>query len=171
VLFAAMLFLLLAVVAPRPVRREPAALVELGAIVSGLMIVSPLTEPPYLVLLILPMTAVLIYLRSVEWRKSPAWWATLGLFAVWFAELVPRSLIENRIWQFLDRTDPLQTLLLVVLAPTHFYILLGTFVLQLYVLRLASGHTISESISRLLRDGPMIVADCFKELLAVRRFS
>jgi hypothetical protein len=171
VLFAAMLFLLLAVVAPRPFTREPAALVEFGAIVSGLMIVSPLTEPPYLVLLILPMTAALLYLRSVKWQTFPAMWATLGLLAVWFAELVPRSLTENRIAQLLDRNDPAQTLLLVLLLPTHFYILLATFVLQIYVLRLASGHTIGESMSRLVREGPMIVADCFKELLAVRRFS
>jgi Glycosyltransferase family 87 len=171
ILFVLVLFILLAVVAPRPIIPEPASLVEFGAILSGLMVVSPLTEPPYLVLLILPMTAALIYLRSVRWRELPALSGTLGLTAVWFAELVPRSLIEPHIWANLDGTDPLQTVLLVLLAPTHFYILLGTFALQLYVLRLASGHKTSESMSHLVKNGPMLVVDCFKELFAVRRFS
>jgi hypothetical protein len=171
VLFALMLFLLLAVVAPRPIKREPASLLEFGAILSGLMLVSPLTEPPYLVLLILPMTATLIYLRSVRWSEPPALWGAVGLAAVWFGELVPRNMIEPHIWANLDKTDPLQTVVLVLLAPTHFYILLATFVLQLYVLRLASGHTTSESMSRLVREGPMLVVDCFKELFAVRRYS
>ncbi len=171
VLFALVLFTLLAVVAPRPIQREPASLVEFGAILSGLMVISPLTEPPYLVLLILPMTATLIYLRSVRWSEPPALWATFGLAAVWFAELVPRGMIEPRIWQHLDRTEPVQTVLLVLLAPTHFYILLATFLLQLYVLRLVSGHATSVSMSRLVREGPALVVDCFKELLAVRRLS
>jgi hypothetical protein len=165
VLFAIMLFILLAVVAPRPIRREPAALVEFGAILSGLMVVSPLTEPPYLVLLILPMTATLIYLRSVRWQEPPALWAAVGLLAVWVAEIVPRSLIEPHIWANLDKTDPLQTVLLVLLAPTHFYILLTTLLLQLYVLRLASGRTTSKSMARLVHEGPALVVDCLKEMV------
>jgi hypothetical protein len=169
VLFGLMLFLLLAVVAPRPITREPASLLEFGAILSGLMVISPLTEPPYLVLLILPMTATLIYLRSVRWNEPPALWGALGLAAVWFAELVPRNMIEPHIWANLDKTDPLQTVALVLLAPTHFYILLATFVLQLYFIRLASGRPTSESLSRLVREGPMLVVDCFKDLFAVRR--
>ena len=164
VLFAVMLFTLLAVVAPRTIKREPASLLEFGAILSGLMIVSPLTEPPYLVLLILPMTATLIYLRSVRWTESPARWGTVGLVAVWFAELVPRSLIEPHIWANLDKTDPVQTVFLVILAPTHFYILLATFVLQLFLLRVASGQTTAVSMSRLVREGPRLVVDCITEM-------
>jgi hypothetical protein len=169
VIFALVLFLVLAVVAPRPIERTPAALVELGAIICGLMLVSPLTEPPYLVLLIIPMTATLRYLGSASWSEPPARWATVGLFAVWFAEVVPRSLLEPDFSQPLSPTGPGQTVLLVMTAPTRFYILLGTFLLQLYILSLVSGRRISASMGRLVREGPMLATDCIKELLAAVR--
>jgi len=84
---------------------------------------------------------------------------------------VPRSLIEPRIWRLLSSTEPVQTLFLVVLSPTHFYILLGTFLLQLYVLRLVSGRKTSASMSRLVREGPMLAAGCVKELFAMGALS
>jgi hypothetical protein len=158
----------LAVIAPRPIRRDTRSLVEFGAMVSGLLLVSPLTEPPYLVLLILPLVATLIYLRSVSWSDRRFQWAALALFGLWCLELIPRHYTEPFLSRHLSRTDALGTVLLVLLTPTHFYILLATFLLQLYVLHLASGSTTVEAVGRFVRDSPMLLQDWLKDVFAVR---
>lgn len=158
----------LAVLAPHPFRRDSRSLIEIGAMISGLMLISPLTEPPYLVLLIMPFVATLIYLRSVEWNQGAFRWVTLVLVGLWVSELVPRSYTEPFFWQHLSQTDRFQAALLVILAPTHFYILLTTFVLQLHVLHLASGSTTLEALHRFVRNSPTLLGDWFKDLVAVR---
>jgi hypothetical protein len=167
--------LLLAIVRPEPLERNGRSLVEFGAILSGLMLISPLTEPPYLVLLIMPLMAAIIYLRGTKnWRERPYLWIAAAVAALWFWELVPRSLVEPRIWQaFAPAGSPmsanrLQTALIVLLAPTHFYILLGTFALQVYVLRHESGRPLLESVGRFVRNSPALVGEWFKDFAALR---
>ena len=65
----------------------------------------------------------------------------------------------------------IQLLLLVALAPTHFYILLATFVLQLNILRLTSGSTTVEALNSFVRNCPTLLRDWLKEVLAIRTFS
>jgi hypothetical protein len=160
----------LAVIEPRPFRRESRSLVELGVMISGLLLVSPLTEPPYLVLLIIPFVATLSYLRSVQWSPGPFRWAALALVGLWVSELIPRKYTENVISR-LPRTDAFHAALFVIVVPTHFYILLATFVLQLHLLRLASGRTTFEAIRRFLRNSPMLLRDWLMDLLAARTLS
>jgi hypothetical protein len=160
--------LLLAIIEPRPMRRDGRTLIEMGAILSGLMLVSPLTEPPYLVLLILPLVATLIYLRGVERGGPPYIWIAIALCGIWFMELVPRSFVEPFFWANLSKTDRFQSALLVFLAPTHFYILLATFLLQVYVLRLESGTSVIAAVQRFVRNSPMLIADLLKDLVGVR---
>ena len=161
--------LLFSIVTPRPLRRDARTVVEFGAILSGLMLVSPLTEPPYLVLLIMPLVSALIYLRGVEWSVKPFLWVALGVAGLWFFELVPRSIIEPRIWGAFDSTDPLQSALIVFLAPTHFYILLFTFVLQVYVLRLEAKEPLLTSVRRFVMNSPRLVGELLKDLFTLRR--
>ena len=63
----------LAVIAPRPFERQSRSLLELGVMLSGLLLISPLTEPPHLVLLIMP-------LRWQHSSISEACSGTTGLF-------------------------------------------------------------------------------------------
>jgi hypothetical protein len=168
VVVATILAVTFAVITPRPIRRDSRSLVEFGAIVSGLLIVSPLTEPPYLVLLILPLVATLIYLRSVPWSDRRFQWAALALFGVWFLELVPRNYTEPFLSRHLPPTDPAASALRVILMPTHFYILLATFLLQLYVLRLASGSTTLEALRRFVLNAPTLLQDWLRDLFAMR---
>jgi hypothetical protein len=168
IVVALIFILVLSVIAPRPFERDSRSLIEFGAMISGLMLVSPLTEPPYLVLLIMPMTAALIYLRGVPWRDSAYRWAVVGLLVLWVLELVPRSRTEPLVWANLSRTDPYQSALIVVLAPTHFYILLCAFLLQLHVLHLISGNTTFESARRFVWNSPTLVVEWLKDLFAMR---
>jgi hypothetical protein len=160
----------LAVIAPRPFRRESRSLIELGVMISGLLLISPLTEPPYLVLLIMPLVGTLIYLRGVQWSHPPFRWAAAALGGLWVLELIPRHYTEDVISR-LPHADPVHAALFVILVPTHFYILLGTFVLQLHVLHLASGSTTRDAVDRFVRNSPMLLGDWLRDLLAVRPVS
>jgi Glycosyltransferase family 87 len=166
-----MIFIItLAVIAPRPFRRESRSLIELGVMLSGLLLVSPLTEPPYLVLLIMPLVGTLIYLRGVQWNQPPFRWAALALGGLWGLELIPRKYTEDVIAR-LPHADPFQAALFVILVPTHFYILLATFGLQLHLLHLASGSTTRDALDRFVRNSPMLVGDWLTDLLAARTVS
>lgn len=168
VIVAVIFILILAMIAPHPFLRESRSLVEFGAILSGLMLVSPLTEPPYLVLLIMPLVAAIIYLRGVDWRQRRFQWAVVMLCALWIGELIPRHYTEPFIWRAFSWSGPLETPLRVVLTPTHFYILLVTFVLQLHILHLESGVTTFEAARRFVLNSPMLVGDWLKDLVALR---
>jgi hypothetical protein len=169
VVVAIVFVILFSIITPRPMKRDGRTLVEFGAILSGLMLVSPLTEPPYLVLLIMPLVATIIYLRGVEWSVRPFIWVAIAVAGIWFLELVPRSLVEPRIWASFSKTDPYQSALIVLLAPTHFYILLATFVLQVYVLTIESGSSLMTAVSRFVRTSPTLVGDLLKDLFTGRR--
>jgi hypothetical protein len=171
VIAGAIFLLTVAVIAPRPFTRDARSLIEFGAMISGLMLISPLTEPPYLVLLIMPLVATLLYLRGVQWTLPPYRWTALALAGLWVLELIPRHYTEPLVWRHLSQTDPLQSALIVILAPTHFYILLATFVLQLHVLHLASGRPTFQTLGRFLRNSPTLVGEWLKDLLAVRTFA
>jgi hypothetical protein len=166
VVVAIVFVLIFAAIRPRPLERDSRSLIEIGAILSGLMIVSPLTEPPYLVLLIMPLVATILHLRGVEWTRPPYLWATVLVCGIWVAELIPRSLTEPFIWNALSLSGPLQAPLRVLLGPTHFYILLATFVLQLYVLNLSAGSTTLASVQRFVLNSPTLVVEWFRDAFA-----
>jgi hypothetical protein len=157
----------LAVITPEPFRRDSQSLVEFGVILSGLMLVSPLTEPPYLVLLIMPLVATIIYLRSAPPTPGSRVVAS-ALFALWVFQLIPRHYIEPLFWRHLSHTDPVQSALLVVLAPTHFYVLLATFALQLHVLHILSGSTTAQALRRFLRNWPTLLQAWLRDSLGLR---
>src|SRR5205085_566021 len=90
---AATFVLTLAVIAPRPIRRDTRSFLEFGVIVSGLMLISPLTEPPYLVMLIIPAVAAFAWITRRADRYARL--ASILLIAWWIAESIPRQFTEN----------------------------------------------------------------------------
>jgi hypothetical protein len=163
VIVVIVLVLTLAVVAPRPFQRDSRSLLEVGVIVSGLLLISPLTEPPYLVLLIIPLVASVIYLQTVTWTRPPFRMAAVALLGLWALELIPRHYTEEFFWRR-SHTSSVTADLFVTLAPTHFYILLGTFALQLHVLALASSRPTVVAVRRFIRDCPVLAWEWFKDL-------
>lgn len=154
---ATLLLLTLAVVSPRPMQRDNRTLLEVGMIVSALLLVSPLTEPPYLVWSIVPMVASIVYLRTVKSESGRArfGWAAIVVLLIWCVELVPRSYLESFFWARAG-TDSLMGSLYATLAPSQFYILVAIFVLQLLVLRRAAGISIGVAVSDLVRHSPQL---------------
>jgi hypothetical protein len=101
----------------------------------------------------------------VQWDQRPFRWAALALAALWVVQLIPRKYTEDVIGR-LPHADPIHAALYVILVPTHFYVLLATFVLQLHLLHLASGLTTGEALNRFVRNSPMLVRDWLRDLLA-----
>jgi hypothetical protein len=173
---ATLLLLTLAVVSPRPMQRDNRSLLEVGMIVSALLLISPLTEPPYLVWSIVPMVASVVYLQTVtsEPGRPRFGWAAIVVLVIWCVELVPRSYLESFFWARAV-TDSLVGSVYATLAPSQFYILVTIFVLQLLVLRRAAGISIGVAVRDLVLNSPQLgwewVMDLARALNLSRRSS
>ncbi|HEX8966527.1 MAG TPA: glycosyltransferase family 87 protein, partial [Chloroflexota bacterium] len=159
----AIMIVMLAVISPRPFQRDNRSLLELGVMVSGLLLISPLTEPPYLVLLIIPLVASFSYLRAVAWTQAPFRLAVVALLVVWAVELLPRR-YEDFFWDRIH-TGSISADLFVSLAPGHFYILLATFALQLYVLGIASNTSFGVAVRNFTRHAPLLAQEWLTDAL------
>lgn len=133
-----------ALVSPRRLERGPRGLLEIGLAVTAMLLISPLTEWPYLMLLFIPLMGCYAWLRGVDWRARPWRAVAIGAFLVWVGLLGPLKLIEYFIWDHIGNR-PILTDVLVVLAPMHLYALIALFALQLYTQRLITGRATAEA--------------------------
>jgi Glycosyltransferase family 87 len=161
---AVVLVVTLSVIAPRPLRRDKRSLLEIGVILCALMLISPLTEPPYLVSLIVPLFASVSYLRGADWQRGRFGIASFVLLGLWMFELVPRSTIENFFWSRIDPAQPLMAAVYVTLAPSRFYLLVAVFLLQLHVLSRASGIGTRQAVAHLVRNCPSLAWEWLTDL-------
>jgi hypothetical protein len=151
----------LAVIAPRPLERNTRSLLEIGCITSALMLVSPLTESPYFVFLIIPWITSLLYLHEAGLARPSVRGLALGLTVLWLLLLLPRH-TNGELWQHVT-SAPMLLDLLITVAPAML-ILVATFLLQLRVMRLASGVSTIDNTVFLVRNSPGLAADWLKDL-------
>ncbi len=155
--------LCLAVVAPRPLRPDPRSLMEIGTIVSAGLLVSPLTEAPYLVFLIVPWVAAVVYLRQLGWQRPAVRRSAAALLGLWALLLIPhRSTLEWRP----DTGLASWMLTVMVTAAPALFILVATFTLQLELSRLASGRRTQDEVGSLVHDSPQLVVEWVRDLRA-----
>ncbi|MBV9359591.1 MAG: DUF2029 domain-containing protein [Chloroflexi bacterium] len=155
--------LCLAVVAPRPLKPGPRSLVELGTIVSAVLLVSPLIEAPYLVFLLVPWIAAVLYLRQLGWERPAVRWSAAALVGLWMLLLIGHRPTPG--WT--PDAAPVSWMLAVMatVAPA-LLIMVATFTLQLELSRLASGRRTQEEVSRLLRDSPRLAVEWLRDFRA-----
>lgn len=140
-----------AVVRPEPLRRDIPSLLEVGLVLTALLLISPLTEYIYLTLLVLPLLMLYVLLEHADWRGSrPQWRAVfIGLLAVWLLLVLPIQHIEYFFWPHMSTPSPIAALY-VLLGTPHLYVLAALFALQLYVQGIVLGRSLRQSLRRLL---------------------
>jgi hypothetical protein len=136
-------------VTPRRLRSGPLSLIEYGIALTALLLVSPLMEWPYLLLLVIPLVGCYSWLRTADWRTTPYRNVALGTVLAWLALCGPLTTVEYFIWNHIGNR-PIITDLGVVVAPIYLYALVAVFALQIHLYRLASGQSMHDRVRRLV---------------------
>ena len=129
----------LAAISSQALRRDVTSLLELGLVISALLLISPLTEYIYLTLLLFAMVGVYTLLRQVDWRSNPYRRVAITLALITLLICLPLQRIEYFFWPHMYTQSALSALYILLGAP-YLYVLAAYFGLHLSALRLASGR-------------------------------
>jgi hypothetical protein len=150
VVVAVVAILTVAVVAPRPLRRDARSLMEIGVTLTAILLISPLTEYIYVILLIQPLLALYLLLRAVDWRSPRYRGVAIGLAALWLLLCLPLQHIE---YFLLPRMSTMSFMahVYVLLAPAYLYVTVALFALQLHALHRVSGLSTRMALRQLIQ--------------------
>lgn len=124
--------LVVAVVSTHPLRRTSLSLLEVGVALEAIMLVSPLTERPYFVLLLIPLLGLVAWVSQGEPAAPPVHRAAVAGAAVWVLMLGPVELAETLLGAGIT-TGSTAAPLYVLLAPLYLWLGVAAFALQLLV--------------------------------------
>ncbi len=149
-----------ALVTSRPIRRDLLSLLELGLALEAVFLVSPLTEWPYLLVLIVPLVGCVAWLISAyqQGTRKGLVGAAIATVAIWVGLIGPAGFIEYRVVDHWNRPG-LSADALVILAPIYLYVLIGAFLLQLVVIGRVRKIRLTESLTGMPRTLPNVTAE------------
>jgi hypothetical protein len=134
---AAVALIVVAVVRPAPFQRDARSLIEFGLMIDALLLITPLTEWPYLLLLLIPLLGLLAWLVETGIASRAARVAAIGGIAVAAALYGPANAVEYWALGHVGGSavhDAVYTLL----AGANLYLLVLAFGLQLLALNAIS---------------------------------
>jgi hypothetical protein len=149
-----------ALVTSRPIKRDLLSVLELGLTLEAVFLVSPLTEWPYLLMLVVPLVGCFAWMLSAyqQGARRGLVEAAVATIAVWVALIGPAGFIEYRLVDLWNRPG-LTADALVILAPIYLYVLVGAFILQLVVIGRVRNVHLTESLTRMPRTLPNATAE------------
>ena len=127
-------------------------LVELSLIITAMLLISPLTEYIYIVILILPFVLLTTVLWRHGWQEPhtrPMW---LCLALIWLLLVFPLKNIEYFFWPRMASASGPLLVAYVWLAVPYLYVIIGLFALELWLLRLVTGQTLRDALKALPGD-------------------
>jgi hypothetical protein len=136
----AVALLVFAVIRPTPLRRDARSLIEIGLMIEALLLISPLTEWPYLLLLLIPLVGLFVWVSEQGLKPRPAQIAAAGGIAVALALYGPANAVEYWALGHLGGSA-LRSALFVILAGANLYLIAAAFGLQLNALHALSGRS------------------------------
>ncbi len=131
VLAAGIAVLVVARVRPRPLGRDTVTLVEVGLVVTAMLLVSPLTEYIYVTLLLVPLLALYVLVRRQGLMSSASRWVAAGVALIWLALCLPLQHVEEAFANRMSVASP-ATAAYVLLALPYLYVTVAALVLQVY---------------------------------------
>lgn len=144
-----------AVAGSRPLRRDSRTLMEFGLVASAVLLISPLTELGYMIMLVIPFVACYLSIREQDWRSPPVLVTAAGILLIWllFCGLIDRVPLPR-----LGTGSTLAKLYTVGFAGSVYtYLVLGLFTLQLHLMHLASGRSTIRAIRECVWRAPTLV--------------
>jgi hypothetical protein len=162
VLAVVVLVLTVAVTSTHPLRRDPLSLLEVGLAIEAIMLVSPLTERPYFLFLLIPLIGLFCWVREVGVAGLFERRATVAAVLLWvllagpaeFAEYVFDTGVTVQ-----SHTAPLFTLL----APAYMWVTVAGFVFQLLVVAHIRGLRLVPAVGATLRGAPGLLLAWFRD--------
>lgn len=142
---------ILAFVQPQPLRNDARSIVEIGLVITAMLLISPFTEYEYLTLLIIPMLSAYMYLSSrIIWKDKK--FRTITAFTIVLSILMylPLHDIEWAAAAHMGIKSAIGALY-VLLAVPYLYVLVAYLLLQIVILRHASGQRLLGAIRRVPR--------------------
>lgn len=139
-----------ALVTPSPIKRNLLSLLELGLVMEAVFLVSPLTEWPYLLMLIVPLVGCVLWVAAAYARgvHDGLVGAAVATIAVWVALIGPAGFIEYRLVDHWGRPG-LSADAFVILAPIYLYVLIGAFFLQLVLIGRTCNVRLTDALAGL----------------------
>ena len=144
------------VISTRPLRRDSLSLLEVGLAIEAIMLVSPLTERPYFLFLLIPLIGLFCRFREAGvgdvWHRRAAFAAVL----VWVLLAGPAELAED----VLDAGVTVHgraAALFTLLSPVYLWVTVAAFVLQLLVVAHARGLRLLPAAGQTVRGAPGLV--------------
>ena len=146
-----------ALVVPQRLRAEAMSLLETGLAIVALFLVSPMTEEGHLVLLIVPLVALLAWLRGANLGDARFRQAAGAAVALVLVLELPLHGLEAALWVRMQHASwPLADLLM-VLAAVYLYVMIAFFALQLRALSLAERRSLREAMRLTVTGGPRLL--------------
>lgn len=172
VVVVVVLLLTVAVTSRRPLRRDGLSLLEVGLVIEAIMLVGPLTERPYFLLLLIPLLGLAVWLREAGTADRFVRRAALGTLLIWVLLAGPTELAEYALDPGVGARSRAAALF-VLAAPVYLWVGVGAFVLQLMVVARARGLRLLPAAGATLRGAPALalewLADAGRALPAGRR--
>jgi hypothetical protein len=146
--------LLMAVVSQRPFGPDVRSFLELGIVITAMLLISPLTEYIHLTLLVLPLLALFAALRQADWTRLPYRRVAIGFAACWLLLYLP---LQHVTWylswyvRFHAGKSPLVTLAYAFLAATYLPIMAAILIVALDATSLITGRSTTESGRQFVR--------------------
>jgi hypothetical protein len=152
VVATAVLVLTAARIRPQPLRRDTRTFLEIGLVVPAALLITPLTEWPYLLMLVIPLLALYASVRQNGIPSALSRPVAVAGFAAALLLTGPLTWTENAIAARMVASHSPVADLLVLLAPGYLYLLIGLFALQLRVVQSVTGESTTAAIQRVIAD-------------------
>jgi hypothetical protein len=156
VLTVVVLVLTVAVTSTRPLRRDALSLLEVGLAIEAIMLISPLTERPYFLFLLIPLIGLFCWVREVGVAGLFERRATVVAVLFWLLLAGPAEVAEYVFDTGVtvhSHAAPLFTLL----APVYMWVTVAAFVFQLLVVAHLRGLRLIPAIGATLRGAPALL--------------
>lgn len=145
------------VVRRAPMRRDTATLLEFGLIVEAVLLITPLTEWPYLVMLTIPLVSIYCWCREVGPTRRGVAAMAAGL-GVWVMLCGPAQVLEYSIDPLTSRHSVLADLAVIV-APFYLFTLIAAFAVQLVLVAQVRDVRLRSEVRATIIGAPRLVAE------------
>jgi alpha-1,2-mannosyltransferase len=138
---------------PRPLCRDSLSLLEMGLAVEAMMLVSPLTERPYFLFLLIPLLGLFCWVREVGVTDRFVRRAALAAVLGWVLLAGPAEFAEY-LFDTGVTTASHAAPLFDLLAPVYLWVTVAGFVLQLLVITRIRGTRVRPAVTDTVRGAP-----------------
>jgi hypothetical protein len=156
VLAVVVLVLTVAVTSTRPLRGDALSLLEVGLAIEAIMLVSPLTERPYFLFLLIPLIGLFCWVRQVGVAGLFERRATVAAVLLWLLLAGPAELAEY-VFDTGVTVPSHAAPLFVLLAPVYMWVTVAGFVFQLLVVAHVRDLRLVPAAGATLRGAPALL--------------